>query len=1211
MGLSMALAGGISAFSILFLLFTIFPMTSEKIVEQGITTSEILAVNNSILKTEMDFRTLSTSSGSDTGNFFLTNDGIKKLWNYDNFDLIVTYDADIGGTKTRITESLSYNATAGGTLLLDQPDFKVQRGTTVLTTAQTSTTIIEGTHFDQCTGDCFIMFTDTRYWHGDTDGGNGEPEGTAVYVADVTGLTTELGTVTFTRDSTLGDGGSATDARVVWQIIEYVGNTGGPNEMQVLDQSSCATSGTTTTCTGSVASTSNNADVVVVITGVMNPNGSRVNSYENCAFTSAFNGSDQPVFTRGSSIGEICTIGYAVVEFSGSNWTVQRIPHVGDSGALDTEPMADVGDVSRAFIMQAQYRNTDGTSYDGLCQQGEETWISDTNEISYNHPWQSTNWGSNMNDVTWVVSNSETTVDQLMIVQREQPTDQRNTSGSEEETWSRTIPSPLTYTDSEVAITGLSTHVDGCGEAFPRGSVGAMWDEANDEIDFWQSDAGQEQDYTYEIVEFPNAARTSIGLDDSEWTIVNILPDVLDPIIINTGEIAEIWFKLQYPVFANGFVEVRISTDKGVIAGENTDWYDQAWIYRKQLTINSSQVSADLTDFPVLISITDPDLRERAQAGGDDILFTSADRITKLDHEIEKFDVSTGELVAWVRIPSLSSSVDTEIFMYYGSNSVGYQENVIGVWETNYLGIWHFPSEDFLGVVTQSAMDGSDGGWAVYYGTPPIVGNIMNLAIDEDQLANDERAHTAEQVAYWAFNIENEFDILDTNNNIIGEVGIKRNVDDNWNLVNLRNYYVDPVVVTTYNIDSSAEPPAVVRVRNADKSSFEVKLQNPGDLTTPTAGNVYYTVMEKGAYTLPSGISVESGIVSVTGTNENSNWANTEMVQLTPINSYTNPVVLGQVVTVNDPDWSVFWSSNGAQATPPDSSNIYVGKHVGEDGDTSRNAEDVGYIIIEQSQGTTNGVDWDAALGGDTVEGVGSASPSYIYTLSFTVESFLDSTQNNNDGTNFGSTNSEGAIGNAKEFDGTSDYVALNMFFSGVTSIPQMTASAWVRVNSGEGDWSILDFDDSEYFTFTISGASTTPDTVGYHTNSATGGGSNVMSSVGLVADRTWHHVQVVYDGTDKIIYVDGVEDNRVLNPYGSNDIGSATTRYGFIGDGSEALVFNGGRDNIFFDGITDDVRFSLIDRSADWNLAEYNNQFSPDTFYSVGIEEEYGVPIV
>ncbi|HLE48844.1 MAG TPA: DUF2341 domain-containing protein [Patescibacteria group bacterium] len=120
-------------------------------------------------------------------------------------------------------------------------------------------------------------------------------------------------------------------------------------------------------------------------------------------------------------------------------------------------------------------------------------------------------------------------------------------------------------------------------------------------------------------------------------------------------------------------------------------WYSDSWGFRKKLTIDYTKVSGDQTNFPVLVSFTDASLA-KAQSDGDDILFTdSTGTGTKLDHEIEKFDQSTNTLVAWVEIPSLSSSVNTIIYMYYGNQSITSQQNVSGVWDANYVAVYHLP----------------------------------------------------------------------------------------------------------------------------------------------------------------------------------------------------------------------------------------------------------------------------------------------------------------------------------------------------------------------------------------------------------------------------------------------------------------------------------------------------------------------------------------
>ena len=143
-------------------------------------------------------------------------------------------------------------------------------------------------------------------------------------------------------------------------------------------------------------------------------------------------------------------------------------------------------------------------------------------------------------------------------------------------------------------------------------------------------------------------------------------------------------------------------------------WFDQDWLFRKAVVVQSSQVTAVLTDFPVLINLaSDTELAADAQNDGDDIVFTASDGVTKLSHEIEKFVGATGELVAWVKAPYLSSGADTTIYMYYGNGTVGNQQDVANVWDTNFKGVWHLKEEQAgtgnLNLYTDSSLPAYDG----------------------------------------------------------------------------------------------------------------------------------------------------------------------------------------------------------------------------------------------------------------------------------------------------------------------------------------------------------------------------------------------------------------------------------------------------------------------------------------------------------------------
>lgn len=207
--------------------------------------------------------------------------------------------------------------------------------------------------------------------------------------------------------------------------------------------------------------------------------------------------------------------------------------------------------------------------------------------------------------------------------------------------------------------------------------------------------------------------------------------------------------------------------------------------------------------------------------------------------------------------------------------------------------------------------------------------------------------------------------------------GVLTGVSSSWQTVNLSNVYNSMVVVAAANY-GSGDSPAVVRIRNATGSSFDVKVQNPSD-TALNGYTVHYLAVEEGVYTAGAhGVTMEAVKFTSTITDENNSWvAETRTYQ----NSYTSPVVLGQVMTANDPKWSVFWANGGAQGQPPSATTLRAGKHVAEDSTVARANETLGYMVIEAGSGSIGAVNYTAAQGPDTIEGAGNAPP-YPYTIS-------------------------------------------------------------------------------------------------------------------------------------------------------------------------------------------------------------------------------------
>ena len=200
-----------------------------------------------------------------------------------------------------------------------------------------------------------------------------------------------------------------------------------------------------------------------------------------------------------------------------------------------------------------------------------------------------------------------------------------------------------------------------------------------------------------------------------------------------------------------------------------------------------------------------------------------------------------------------------------------------------------------------------------------------------------------------------------------------------WVSVDLGQNYNSAVIVATPIYADSTQVPVVTSIRNVSGSSFELKLDRADGLTAETTAGVSVIAVEEGVYTLAAdGVQMEAVKFTSTITANRSGW-NAEA--RTYQNSYTTPVVVGQVMSANDSNWSTFWSMGSSRLNPADASNLNVGKHVAEDPNTTRANETIGYIVIESGNGTINGVAYTAAVGSDIVRNYENSSSGYSYNL--------------------------------------------------------------------------------------------------------------------------------------------------------------------------------------------------------------------------------------
>ena len=220
------------------------------------------------------------------------------------------------------------------------------------------------------------------------------------------------------------------------------------------------------------------------------------------------------------------------------------------------------------------------------------------------------------------------------------------------------------------------------------------------------------------------------------------------------------------------------------------------------------------------------------------------------------------------------------------------------------------------------------------------------------------------------------------------ELKLVPNVSAAWQTVALENSYTDAIVVCSYNLPSDTDPPATTRIQNITANSFQLRIQQFENNNNVTASDVHCVIADEGAHN-SGGLKYEARKVLSDGTSGLSvpgdwNVANTENVTGAITQTYANPHVVGQVMSFNDVNASVFWNfdcdvrGNGAFFSGQ-ADGICVGKHIGQI-NGSRAAEWLGYIVVEAGAGIVNDISFAAAVGPDTGAGVGN-SPPYSYSV--------------------------------------------------------------------------------------------------------------------------------------------------------------------------------------------------------------------------------------
>ena len=285
------------------------------------------------------------------------------------------------------------------------------------------------------------------------------------------------------------------------------------------------------------------------------------------------------------------------------------------------------------------------------------------------------------------------------------------------------------------------------------------------------------------------------------------------------------------------------------------------WGYRKAITVDADKVSGSsaLTDFPMLFSVTDGDLAftdfdgNVASSTAGDIVFTSSDGVTKLSHEIEYYASTTGEIVAWVKIPSLSNSVDTTIYIYYGNAAADDQQDAANVWDSNYMMVQHL-SEDPSGSAPQmldSTANNNDGTSSGTMTTSDQVSGKIDGSLEFDGNSTQDDLITVPNSSVWD-NITTAITISAwVNPNSVGALGyrsdiIQRSSGNNDWWFNLQNsgklsFYADNITGGTYKQSTSV-------INENELSYVVVSYDDVNDIRFYINGTYINTVAASGSF---------------------------------------------------------------------------------------------------------------------------------------------------------------------------------------------------------------------------------------------------------------------------------------------------------------------------------------------------------------------------
>ena len=543
--------------ALMFVLYSI-PTLLGSITSVGDTSSDISALENTILQTEINLDTLTANASMPSLSFNLNNINTEKLWDYESFDVIVTYDADISGTRTSVTESFPYKPVELGYEILFE---------TTSTTADTSAVLVYEFINDMRALGLTIASADSHIlFHANVTVDSNAADSACRIALFIDGVmvaeaedfadtnTTEPGNVGLTWWVTglnpavthdfevmwLEEAGSqagciiATDTERSMQVIEFTPGEGVPTILTEATSNSAENYPNTDTPVGSMRGSPSidSSNSLVFTTGTVTFEDDSGGSNASCHLGIFIDGTleaEQQTFTEGSTFGSSAGVMWAETGLSVGSHTfefqareqqagcetdtaMQRHMQIVDYTSGNPTILSEVTNFT-AQAMTANYASarllTDTVNIDG-----PGSVVLFTSTVTFD-----TSPATSEGDIALFIDGSNV---------------------AEGRTYIQSVNNEQGHVNLHWWETGLSAGLHTFNVHGKEGTVGAAMNTPTQRH--------------MQVVEFPCT---------KQWNVVNISNDVLDPGIINPEETAKIAVELCNPIFDSGNVVVSVSTDNG------------------------------------------------------------------------------------------------------------------------------------------------------------------------------------------------------------------------------------------------------------------------------------------------------------------------------------------------------------------------------------------------------------------------------------------------------------------------------------------------------------------------------------------------------------------------------------------------------------------------------------------------------------------------